>query len=316
MNHRNALRRALAAVAALLLCASAQAAGLFRAYVSSTGNDANPCTLASPCRLLPAALTAVADSGEIWMLDSANYNVAQVEVTKSVTILAVPGALGSVVSIGGGNGLNINTAGVKLTLRNLVIVQSTSGYWGVYFAQGAELNIEGCEIANHPGLGGAVFANAAGSKLTIKDSVLRNSATGLYLANSTKATLDRVRIENNANGGVEAGSGPRMTISNSVFSGNGVGIDVSASSAGESTYATIAQSVISHSIIGLRLTQGASATTQAIVDGNTITDNGQAINFGSGGGTPTAYSRGNNTLKFNTLDFSGAGAAFTAFAGQ
>ena len=35
------------------------------------------------------------------MLDSANYNTGPVNVTKSVTILAVPGALGSVVATGG-----------------------------------------------------------------------------------------------------------------------------------------------------------------------------------------------------------------------
>jgi hypothetical protein len=32
------------------------------------------------------------------MLDSANYNVGQVNITKSVTILAVPGVVGSVVA--------------------------------------------------------------------------------------------------------------------------------------------------------------------------------------------------------------------------
>ncbi len=72
--------------------------GLFRAYLSQNGSDTNPCTLPAPCRLLPAALAAVKDGGEIWMLDSANFNVGVVDIAKSVTILAVPGALGSVVA--------------------------------------------------------------------------------------------------------------------------------------------------------------------------------------------------------------------------
>ncbi len=95
-----ALRSALAFLAAVLLSAAAHAQ-LFRAYLSSTGNDANPCTLPQPCRLLPAALTAVASGGEIWMLDSANYNSSTVTIGKSVSILAVPGAVGSVVASAG-----------------------------------------------------------------------------------------------------------------------------------------------------------------------------------------------------------------------
>jgi len=47
-------------------------AQLFRAYLAIGGSDSNPGTLPAPCRLLPAALNAVADGGEVWMLDSAN----------------------------------------------------------------------------------------------------------------------------------------------------------------------------------------------------------------------------------------------------
>ena len=100
MTHHTILHSAFAFIATLLLSATAQA-GLFRSYVSSAGNDANPCTLSAPCRLLPAALVAVNDGGEIWMLDSANYNTGPVNIDKSVTILAIPGAVGSVLAIGG-----------------------------------------------------------------------------------------------------------------------------------------------------------------------------------------------------------------------
>jgi hypothetical protein len=89
------------ALAGLLLAAGTSHAQLFRAYLASDGNDANPCTLPQPCRLLPAALTAVASGGEIWMLDSANYNSAMVNIGKSVSILAVPGAVGSLVALSG-----------------------------------------------------------------------------------------------------------------------------------------------------------------------------------------------------------------------
>ena len=47
---RNVLGSAVAA--ALLLFASVAHAQLFRAYLTADGNDANPCTLPQPCRLL------------------------------------------------------------------------------------------------------------------------------------------------------------------------------------------------------------------------------------------------------------------------
>jgi hypothetical protein len=66
----------------------------------------NNCSLSTPCRLLPrAAQTDI--NGEIWMLDSANYNTGTVVINKSVTILAIPGAVGSVVAQGGGDAFSV-----------------------------------------------------------------------------------------------------------------------------------------------------------------------------------------------------------------
>src|SRR6187402_2750686 len=109
------------ALACLLLAAGAAHAQIFRAYLASDGSDANPCTLAQPCRLLPAALTAVAGGGEIWMLDSANYNTGTVTIGKSVSILAVPGVVGSIVALNGGAAISITAAGLKIALRNVAI---------------------------------------------------------------------------------------------------------------------------------------------------------------------------------------------------
>src|SRR5215470_15004180 len=161
VNTRDIVRSAAALVAALMLGAPAQAAGLFRAYVSSTGSDANPCTLPQPCRLLPAALTAVADGGEIWMLDSANFNTTQVTIAKSVSILAVPGVVGSLVATGCVNAIHVEAPGVKVTLRNLTIVHLTCSNSGIDFFQGAELNVSDCEIANVTN--SAIYAAASGS---------------------------------------------------------------------------------------------------------------------------------------------------------
>jgi len=201
--HARRFLAALAALAALALPAQAQ---IFRAYLTLDGSDSNPCTLSLPCRLLPAALTAVADGGEIWMLDSANYNTGPVTVSKSVTLLAVPGALGSVVALGG-DALVISTTGA-VTLRNLNILPFPAN-------------------ANRKG----VNKNGAGS-LTIQDCNIVGFSAGMgaYLTGTNDVTVTRTVFRGNGLG-VAAIDGPIVGISDSLFANNGQGAYGAANSA-------------------------------------------------------------------------------------
>jgi len=327
------LGRTLLAAAALFTASGANAQ-VFRAYVSSAGNDANPCTLTQPCRLLPAALAAVADGGEIWMLDSANYNSAQVDITKSVTILAVPGALGSIVATGGGHGISINAAGVKVALRNLVIVHLTSSQYGVNFVQGAQLHISGCEISGMQQRG--VFASAANSTVTIRDSVIRDNVLyGVSAGAGSSAALDRVQLRDNGSYGLFA-NGAHVTLSNSVVSGHSYGITAfgnasqnrvsiegsvitgntngvyaTASGASDFSEVTASRNVFSHnSQAAVQAIQGSGNVT-VVVGANLVAENG--VGF-SGQGGATYYSRETNTMVFNTNDLSGV--TLTSLSGQ
>jgi hypothetical protein len=326
---------AAALLAAVMLPGLAHAQ-LFRAYLTSTGSDANPCTLPQPCRLLPAALAAVADGGEIWMLDSANYNVSQVNVTKSVTILAVPGALGSVVATGGGDAININAAGAKVTLRNLVIVHLTSSANGVYFLQGAELNVIRCEISGMQGRG--IFAGAPGGKVTVRDTVLRGNALyGFSAGAGVTAALERVHAVGNGASGVLAteahvvvsdsliegnyygvqlfasgGMHARAAVEGSTITGNTYGISVSSALATDFVEIAVSRNVISHSATAaIYAGQGASSSVTIVAGGNTIIEN--PIGFAGSAGS-TVYSRGTNTLKFNATDV--VTVSLTPLAGQ
>jgi hypothetical protein len=323
----------IATLLALLACVPAQAQ-LFRAYLESTGSDANPCTVQQPCRLLPAALAAVADGGEIWMLDSANYNTAQVDVTKSVTILAVPGALGGLVATAGGAGIFINAPGVKVGLRNLVIVHLTSSTYGVNFTQGAELHVSGCEISGMQGSG--IFAGPAGSKITVKDSVLRNNTLyGMQLAGDSTAAIDRVQLRGNGSGilattarvtiansvitgnfnGVHAfanASQPRIAIEGSVLSGNAYGVYATSSQAGDLAEVQVSRSVlVNNTTAAIYASQGALGTVTIVAGGNTMTEN--TIGF-AGTAASTIYTRGTNTLAFNGNDI--VTVSLTALAAQ
>jgi hypothetical protein len=157
----------------LLLVSCAADAQLFRAYLASDGSDANPCTLTAPCRLLPAALAAVASGGEIWMLDSANYNTATVTLDKSVTILAIPGVVGSIVSVGTA-GIRVPAGpSLKVVLRNLSFVRLPgSGFAGVDVL-GSTVSIEGCVVAGMPGFGISITAGT----VRLSDSIVRNNTS-------------------------------------------------------------------------------------------------------------------------------------------
>ena len=247
---KNVLARTLAVGVVFLALCSPASAQLFRAYVSSTGNDLNPCNLPNPCRLLPAALTAVADGGEIWMLDSANFNFNQVEITKSVTILAVPGAVGSVVA-NGGHAIHINNSGIKVTLRNLVVIHFAGSSDGINFAQGAALIVEGCEIANVTGNG--INAQASSGRLAVKDTVIRDTgSSGVRAGNGMVVSLSGVQIKGAGAGGVTGEAPVRMTVVDSVLADNAQGVEAASSSAAGPLYVVVEKTLIKGSVPGVR----------------------------------------------------------------
>ena len=219
----------IACVSVLVLCgATAAHAGLFRTYLSVSGNDANPCSVQQPCRLLPAALDAVNDGGEIWILDSANFNTSTVSITKSVSIIAVPGVLGSVVA-NGSDAISINAPTSNVTLRNIDVrtVAGTVGGHGVVVTTVGKLSVDS---ATFESLNAAVFLSGA-AIVSIKDSVFRSNSFGLRLDQTGGAALavaiDRSSyVENLTSIRVLTTSttgSVRVSIDNSVVTGQGGG---------------------------------------------------------------------------------------------
>lgn len=190
--NRSLARTALLAVVSLLLPLSSQGQ-IFRAYLASYGNDANPCTVASPCRLLPAALNAVAPNGEIWMLDSANYNATTVNIAKSANILAIPGQVGSIVAVGNAPAITI-APGMTVSLLNVAIVNN----------------------ASNPGTDGIQMTSGT---LTIDDSLIAGVGTGLDMNGTGIASVNNVNFRG-VNDGVRARNGGQIGVSRSKFSNN------------------------------------------------------------------------------------------------
>jgi len=305
MNRRTVFRGAFAFVAALLLSATANAQ-LFRTYLAVSGNDANPCTLPQPCRLLPAALAAVASGGEVWMLDSANYNTTTVNITKSVTLLAVPGAVGSVLG-NGGTAIAINAAGIEVTLQNLVI-RSFNGDIGVLIGDAGSVNVIGSTILGFTGQaanGVGIWANTGASptKVTVVNSIVRNGQHGIVVAGNARATISKSNIIGNAGVGVWSNSGTGTAIvhvNDTVATGNGAGF-VATGSAGAFTSFLFATRATATENAGAGFSTDGGSTAYLAVGDSMSTVNGIGLDNAAG----ILQSRGNNTVTGNTTATTG-----------
>jgi predicted outer membrane repeat protein len=275
---------------------------VFRAYVSRNGSDANPCTLPAPCRLLPAALAAVKDGGEVWLLDSGNFNVGVVDIVKSVTIQAVPGAYGSVVA-NSADAIRVNAAGVEVTLRGIAVLNlAGSANIGIRFIQGAQLTLEGIQAF---GLNTAIAATAPNGLLAVTGCTIRDNAAGLSVVGSLRTKIDASAFLGNATSGVSAQGGAQVDIAGSVVSGSATGVTVAAAS-GASTEVTLTASELSGNTLALRVDAVAAGDlAQALLDDVTLTHNTTGVGF-FGTGTKNAFSRQNNTFRFNGTDLAGA----------
>jgi hypothetical protein len=310
MSTRETLRIA-AALATLLLCPAAQA-DLFRAYLSITGNDANPCTVGAPCRLLPAALNAVTSGGEIWMLDSANYNTGPVAIAKSVTILAIPGEVGSLVALGG-PAVTIATAGVKVAFRNLNFVPfpGGAGTGGIVMTAGASLSVESSLFA---GLDGEAIDVNGFIVVRVVDTMIRDGAAhGIHLRGGSTADIVNTRLLRNrktasnvfalwVDGSVN-GTGSTAFVTDCVFSSNGFNVvaftpDLATGSA----RIIVTRTVSSNSQYGILAEAASGGIASALVASSTVVDNGTGM---AQIGTATFRSFGNNNVGGNGSDTAG-----------
>ncbi|HZZ92809.1 MAG TPA: right-handed parallel beta-helix repeat-containing protein [Usitatibacter sp.] len=254
---------------AALVASGAANAQAFRAYLASYGNDANPCTAAAPCRLLPAALNAVADGGQVWILDSANFNQGTINVTKSVSILAIPGAVGSVVAVGGAPAMSIGVASLKVGLRNLVFANNalSPGTDGVVVTAGSRVSLEGCLLENLPGtgvrvagqgatvnienttfrdMGGGSVSAAVGAKVSVVASRMLGGVPAIFAAAASAGTASISVVDSTIAGGDTEQDG--ISVDSSASNGNAL-IDVSRSSVLNSGTALRAWSTFGNAII-------------------------------------------------------------------
>ena len=231
MSMSNKPLRLVGACLAFCLMALPAHAQASRTWVSVVGNDANPCSRAAPCQTFAGAISKTAVNGEISCLDPGEFG--GVAITKSITIdchemfasILHPGVNGVVILF---NSFAAGDVRKTVRIRNINFNGFDSGIVGIRIngsATGTAVFIEDCLI-DGDFLGtsrGISDERSGGGELSISHTTVRNmGATGIAIVpggSNLQATLDDVRVQN-ANFGIAAGSGARMSITNSIFSGN------------------------------------------------------------------------------------------------
>jgi hypothetical protein len=297
-----------------------------RAFVSTAGNDVNPCTVGSPCRTLQAAINAVDAGGEVVALESGGYGT--MIITRSVAVIVPPG-VHAAITANGVDGVYVNAPGISVVLRGLYLNGTGTDGSGIHFKQGATLHVENCVINGFTGFAYFGIYQEATGNMFVKDTIVRNNFNGIGVGPQAQtpatASLDRVRVENSSMGGIQA-SGPvqvtvrdsvsahntsfnfgafpqnvagihtYLTIENSAAIGSEFGIAAQASGVtGGTAYVSVANSVVAHNTWGIR----ANTNGVIVVAGSTVKQNVTGLSYNSAG---ILRSYGNNRVFGNTTD--------------
>lgn len=333
---------------ALLLCStSALATGtLNRAYVSAaSGNDANPCTQAQPCRTINAAVPTVIAGGEVLILDSGGYgsdvNNALATITQSVAIVVPPGLFGGLSTPSGVIGVNINAPGATVTLRGLSISAQAANGVGVSITAADKVNIENCVISNFTQ--GVEVTTDVATSVVVDGSILQDNSVGVSFAGggttARNLTINNSLIEASSTGslGINVQDSTTTAISNTRFVNQVSAIFAASTTAGSISNVTVRDSLFNKvAAFGMNLSTSSGGVLNAYLSGNTAVGNAAGSALGAIGtgtsvwlsgnrfagnangvlisGGATVYSHQDNTIVNNTTDVNGG--TLTATTGQ
>jgi len=222
----------LLTLAALQIVAGPARAQANRTFVSGAGSDANPCTLAAPCRSFAQALTQTNAGGEITVLDPAGYGTVTINKAVSIVNDGVGEAGVTVTSATDAILVNIAASDV-VNLRGLTLVGSGIASAGIVLNSSGALNIQNCVVRGFIGQG--ILVTAGTATLNVSDTIVSNSGIAAVeiapaVSGILTAAYTRVQATGSGNGffinGLLAPATINATIANSTASDNQIGLVV------------------------------------------------------------------------------------------
>ena len=268
-------------------------------YVSSTGDDANPCTAAQPCKTFYYASAAGAAGGQVSCLDFPATPDDQLGLSVSLTIDCA-GVYEATIPSQAAFRLHGTNQVVKI--RNLTISGAAGGYPAISATGSGTLILENCVFENFTasGAGPALDIEPTGAfNLVITNSRISNSAAGVVIkpaaGGSVTATFNGVTIADNTGGGMKTDTtngAVSVDISNSTINNNaGNGLNA-VSGAGGTNMLNIKNSVIARN--GSAGVQANGASAAALVNNTLLDSNTAGATSAIGGGRILTY--GNNSI--------------------
>ena len=207
MNKMKWTQIALMASLLIMVSAAATQATVLRAFVSSTGNDANAasnCPQATPCKTFAGAFPVVTAGGELIALDTSGYG--PLTINKAITVATVPGVTAFVVAATGTSGFTVSAGATDLVvLRNISFNGSNAASTTGLTHNSGKLFVENCNFQQLTT--GISVVNAV---MNLKNSNL--------LGNTTGASVSGAGFDNN-NPGTPATA--LLTISGGTVAFNG-----------------------------------------------------------------------------------------------
>jgi hypothetical protein len=277
-----------------------------RTWVSGVGDDANPGSRTAPCKTFAGAISKTDPGGEIDVVDPGGFGA--LTITKALTIDGA-GTFASVLA-SGTSGITVAAGpGDVVTLRNLSINGlGASGLDGIHFVSGAALHLESCVIFNF-GRKGVFFEPTGGSRLFIKDCILRNNADpvngGALLVSpqgggSAVVSVDATRMEGNLFA-IVATDGSTVAVRNSVAVSNANAGFVVSSVSGGPVVMNLEQCLVIESNATVNSAGVAASGAQAVIRiSNVMVVSNRLGLFVSAGGSIISF--GNNRIAGNGTD--------------
>ncbi len=199
--------------------------------------------------------------------------------------------MGSILAAGT-TGVTVNTAGVKVILRNLSIDGAGTGLNGINYTAGTEVTVEKVSIFGFTNNAINMSLTANGN-LQVIDASLNNSARGIRISTTSSFAIAQVknaRIYRMSISGVEAGTNSFVSIDNSSFAGHPTAVNANGSLA----VMNVTNSILTNNTTAFNAAVG----TTVRISNNKIFDNTTAFagTIQTGGDNKTAGNGAGGTL--------------------
>lgn len=289
---------------AFALSASAQTA---RVYVAGSGDDANACTVKSPCQTIMKALSVVDTRGEVVITESGDYD--QFIIAKPVTVTGAPGINANIIPDDGGVAIITSkylTPSDPVTLRNLNIKSTINPGTaaGILNQSAGTLSVDGCTITGMlEGIGSKANGHVFVHDTTIRDCNVAIHSNGSLVEGIVRLTVDHCHIEQNTYG-VYVDPKVMLTVRDSVLSANSTAaIYIFSNKSGLFDDVTVDNCLITNNNGGVMAYTFNGGSITARLERNTIVRNSTGV--GASYPNTTIYSLQNNMIDSNGINING-----------